>query len=362
MDFKDEIHRLGERVVQLRAQLQTEEATKQSLVLPFIQCLGYDIFNPTEVIAEFTADFGTKKGEKVDYAIMRDGVPVLLVECKCCGEHLDTHGSQLFRYFTAQGAKFGLLTNGLDYWFFTDFERQNIMDTKPFMAFDITQIKDATIEDVKKFHKSYFDSGTASEAANELWYVNAVKTVMQQEFKTPSEDFVRFLLSKGVYEGIRTKGVLARFTATVQRSLSQLLLDMVGERLQSALTAQAEAEAEALPSEGVADAQQADERKVETTATELEAFFIVKSILRRTVAPERIGYKDRLTYFAIQLDGNSHKTVCRLYFDGHTSYLGLFDADKHETRQKLKSLDELFEYAGQLETAVKTYEAKPVQQ
>jgi len=173
-------------------------------------------------------------------------------------------------------------------------------------------------------------------------------------------DFVRFLLSKGVYEGIRTKGVLARFTATVQRSLSQLLLDMVGERLQSALTAQAEAEA--LPSEGVADAQQADERKVETTATELEAFFIVKSILRRTVAPERIGYKDRLTYFAIQLDGNSHKTVCRLYFDGHTSYLGLFDADKHETRQKLKSLDELFEYAGQLETAVKTYEAKPVQQ
>src|SRR5450830_565822 len=115
MDFKDEIHRLGERVVQLRAQLQTEEATKQSLVLPFIQCLGYDIFNPTEVIAEFTADFGTKKGEKVDYAIMRDGVPVLLVECKCCGEHLDTHGSQLFRYFTAQGAKFGLLTNGLDY-------------------------------------------------------------------------------------------------------------------------------------------------------------------------------------------------------------------------------------------------------
>jgi len=355
MDFKDEIRRLGERAAQLRSQVHTEEATKHVLVLPFIQCLGYDVFSPADVVPELTSDFGIKKGEKVDYAIVQNGIPVLLIECKPCGEPLDAHGSQLFRYFTAQGAKFGLLTNGIDYWFFTDLERQNVMDAKPFMAFDITQIKDATIEEVKRFHKSYFDSSAVSDAATELWYVNAVKSLMQQEFKTPSEAFVRFVLWKGVYEGLKTKSVVERFTAIVQKALAQMMADTVSERLQAALTAQSNQEAEEAKKLGE---EIPEEDRVETTAMELEAFFIVKSMLRRVVAAERIQYRDHQTYFAVQLDNNSRKAICRLYLHGSNGYVGLFDQDKNETRHKIASLDDLFSFGTQLEAKVREYEDK----
>jgi hypothetical protein len=265
------------------------------------------------------------------------------------------HGSQLFRYFVVQGAKFGLLTNGIDYWFFTDLERQNVMDAKPFMAFDITQIKDATIEEVKRFHKSYFDSSAVSDAASELWYVNAVKSLMQQELKAPSEEFVRFVLYKGVYEGQKTKSVVEHFTSIVQKSFSQMVADMVSERLQTALAAQSKEES--LDAEKEA-AKTADEKRIETTAAELEAFLIVKSILRRVVAAERIQYKDRQTYFAVQLDNNSHKPICRLYLEGPRWYVGLFDREKNETRNKIASLDDLFSLGEQLEAKVREYEDK----
>ena len=353
MDFKDEIRKLGDRANQVRSQLHTEEATKHALVLPFIQCLGYDVFSPTDVVAELTADFGTKQGEKVDYAIMQNGTPVLLVECKTCGEPLDANGSQLFRYFTAQGAKFGLLTNGIDFWFFTDLERQNVMDAKPFMAFDITQIKDPVIEEVKRFHKSYFDSNAVSNAASELWYVNAVKALMQQEFKTPSEEFVRFVLARGVYEGQKTKSVVERFATIVQRALSQIMADTVSERLQAALSAQSNQEAEEAKKSGD---EIPEEDRIETTTTELEAFLIVKSILRRVVSAKRIGYRDHKSYFAVQLDDNSRKPICRLYLEGPSMFIGLFDPEKHETRHKIAGLDEIFSLSEQLEARAREYE------
>ena len=111
MDFKDQIKQVGERVVKLKDQIKTEEATKTALIMPFIQCLGYDVFNPLEVVPEFTADIGIKKGEKVDYAILKDGQPTILIECKWWGENLILHDSQLFRYFHTTKAKFGILMN-----------------------------------------------------------------------------------------------------------------------------------------------------------------------------------------------------------------------------------------------------------
>jgi len=120
MDFKDQIKRLGEKVLKLRDQIQTEEATKNAFIMPFIHALGYDIFNPEEVIPEFIADIGIKKGEKVDYAIQRNGMPVMLIECKWCNDCLDVYSSQLFRYFHTTQSRFALLTNGVSYLFYTD--------------------------------------------------------------------------------------------------------------------------------------------------------------------------------------------------------------------------------------------------
>lgn len=129
MDFKDQIIQLAARVEKMKDQIKTEEATKNALVMPFIQILGYDVFDPFEVNPEFIADLGIKKGEKVDYAIMKDGEPII-VECKHHLEKLDPHNSQLFRYFHVCKAKFGLLTNGLVYRFYTDLNDANKMDEK----------------------------------------------------------------------------------------------------------------------------------------------------------------------------------------------------------------------------------------
>ncbi len=139
MVLRNSLESLSERVALQRDNLATEEAAKHALVLPFISALGYDIFDPTEVIPEFTADFGLRHGEKVDYAIMREGKPALLVECKKVSDPLHVSGaSQLARYFSVTEARIGVLTNGIVYRFFSDLEADNVMDSEPFLEIDLT--------------------------------------------------------------------------------------------------------------------------------------------------------------------------------------------------------------------------------
>ena len=109
MELKIKLEQLHQRVNGIKENIQTEEATKNAFIMPFIQILGYDVFNPTEVIPEFVADIGTKKGEKVDYAIMQNNEPILIIECKHWKENADAHNSQLHRYFHTSKARFGVL-------------------------------------------------------------------------------------------------------------------------------------------------------------------------------------------------------------------------------------------------------------
>lgn len=165
MDFKDQIKQIGDRVAKAKEHINTEEATKHSFVMPFIQALGFDVFNPLEVVPEFVADLGIKQGEKVDYAIFKDGSPIMLVECKWHGAKLDVHNSQLFRYFHVSKAKFGILTNGIEYRFYTDLIEPNKMDERPFFTFNITDLKEVQAEELKKFHKSYYNAETIFNTA-----------------------------------------------------------------------------------------------------------------------------------------------------------------------------------------------------
>src|SRR5215471_14600870 len=160
MDFKDQLKVLGDRAIKLKDQIQTEEATKNALIMPFLTCLGYDVFNPLEVTPELVCDIGLKKGEKIDYAILKDGQAVILIECKHWAQSLDLHDGQLLRYFHVSKAKFGLLTNGITFRFYTDLVKTNVMDDKPFLEMNITDLRDNIVEEVKKFHKSYFDVGS----------------------------------------------------------------------------------------------------------------------------------------------------------------------------------------------------------
>ncbi|MEA4813866.1 MAG: type I restriction endonuclease [Oscillospiraceae bacterium] len=194
MDFIDKLKQFSKRVDTIKGTIQTEEATKTALVMPFFSMLGYDVFNPQEFVPEFTADVGIKKGEKVDYAIMKDNVPVILIECKAVTEDLDKHGSQLFRYFGTSAAKFGILTNGVDYRFYTDIDNPNKMDSTPFLTVNILTIRDNQVEELKKFCKAEFDIDSIFSTASELKYVHEFKKLFADQIDNPSDDLVRFFL------------------------------------------------------------------------------------------------------------------------------------------------------------------------
>ena len=356
MDFKDQIRALGERVVKLKEQIKTEEATKNALIMPFLQVLGYDVFNPMELVPEFVADVGTKKGEKVDYAIMRDEKPVILIECKHWAQKLEIHDNQLLRYFTVTKARFGLLTNGIRYKFYTDLVETNVMDTTPFLEFDITEVKEAQIEELKKFHKSYFDVANILSSASELKYVGEIKNILNTELKTPSEDFVRYFATK-VFKGRVTEKILFQFSDFVKKSVHGVLTDHIQDRLKTALDNEKTAAQQELAIEPVSipSVGEATGPQVVTTEEEMEGYYIVKSILRQKIPADRIFYRDTQSYFNIILDDSIRKTICRLYLNGNKKFLATLDESKKEVKNEIQSLDDIYQYADAISATVDVY-------
>lgn len=355
MDFKDQIKQFSDRVTKMRDNIQTEDATKNAFIMPFLQILGYDVFNPMEVVPEFVCDIGIKKGEKIDYAIFRDGAPIILVECKHWKQKLDVHDGQLLRYFHVSKAKFSILTNGLIFRFYTDLVEPNKMDEKPFLEFNIEEIKDGQIEQLKEFHKAYFDVDHIYQSASELKYINEIRHLVNQEFVEPNDEFVKYF-AKQVYPSVMTAKVVEAFRSLVKRTITNIINDTINDRLKSAIAKDGSPIQEE-PAPGTLTATPSTlEKEVETTAEELEGFYIVRSILRPKVLPIRVTHRDALSYFAIFLDDNNRKPICRIYLNGSTKrYLGLFGPDKKEVKHEIKGVDDIYNFAKQLESSVETY-------
>lgn len=358
VDFIDQLKALASRIESNKDVIQTEEATKNAMVMPFIQLLGYDVFNPLEVTPELVADIGTKKGEKVDYAILKDGKPIVLFECKKCGADLGiNHASQLFRYFHVTEARFGVLTNGLIYRFFTDLEQANKMDEKPFLEFNILDFKDQEVEELKKFAKSSFDLDTILVTANELKYTRAIRNLLSDWMTNPSEDFVR-LVSADLLSGRRfTPAVKDQFTAISKRAFQQLISDKINERLKVAMRPETLVVSAPAASDVTQQIDAEDEgNDVTTTIEEIEGFHIVKSILRDVINPRRVFMRDAQSYCAVLLDDNNRKPICRLRFNNSEKLvLGLFNG-KDEERLPLADVDEIYNYADRLKATVATIE------
>ena len=323
--FTEQIKLLSERTAKLKDTLNTEEATKTALVMPFFQLLGYDVFNPLEFSPEFIADVGIKKGEKVDYAILQDNEPVILIECKSVNEKLDNHDSQLFRYFGTTASKFGILTNGLEYRFYTDLDEQNKMDSTPFLQFNINELKDNHIVEIFKFTKENFEVSKISKTAYELKYVNSLKDYLNQQWNEPSEAFIKYLLNE-IYDGVKTKQVIERFTPIVKKTFRIFITDQVNSKLSAALNTTVNDKH---------DDHEVDEVIIEddgivTTPEELEAYAITKVLLNDVVDNNRIFYRDNQTYFNILLDDNIRKWIVRIYLNRSKKYIVLNNGKKEK--------------------------------
>ena len=351
MELSSQLKALADKIHQLKDKIETEESTKHAFVLPFINLLGYDTFNPTEVVPEFTADLGLKKGEKVDYAIFQHNEPILIIECKNWKENLTVHNSQLFRYFHVTKTRFALLTNGIHFQFFTDLDEKNKMDEKPFLEFDIINLKENVVNEITKFHKSNFDVNNIVNNASSLKYTKEIKKLINEELNEPTFDFIRLFANK-VYNGRLTEKVMEEFKELVQKGFNQLISDKVNDRLNAALNK--EAEKQLVDQIDVV----LDDSKVNTTEEELEAYRIVVAILRRKLPIERIVYRDTQSYFGILLDDNNRKPLCRLHLNGNKKYLGLFNENKNESKQPIESIDDIYLFEKELLETVGFYESE----
>lgn len=359
MDFIDQLRVLASRIATTREMVQTEEATKNAMIMPMIQALGYDVFNPLEVTPELVADVGTKKGEKVDYAILKEGKPIILFECKKAGADLSiNHASQLFRYFHVTEARFGVLTNGLLYRFFTDLEQPNKMDEKPFFEFNVLDFKDRDVEELRKFAKSAFDLEIILTTANELKYTRAVQLKLSQLLTSPTDDFVRLVAADLIGSRRFSPALKDQFALVTKRAFDQLISEKINLRLKGAMAPESVTVSETDIPEPEPK-QEPGVPAISTTLEELEGLHSIRAILRDVVNPRRIAMRDAQSYCAILLDDNNRKPICRLRFNnGQKLRIGIFNESKEEEVVGIDSVDDIFGLAERLKATARLYMAE----
>lgn len=343
---KEKFLRFVEQARKIKDSIQTEEATKNALIMPFFQMLGYNVFNPLEFRPEFTADVGVKKGEKVDYAIFIDSKLTILIECKPVGSNLDQYATQLYRYFSVTEASFAILTNGLEYRFFSDLEKANKMDASPFLTVDLLNLKDRDITEINKFSKDILDVNSILSDAEDLKYLSEISKFLKSEFENPSDSFIKLVLN-AVYSGRNTQKAIDLFRNLTKKALQQYISDSVNRKLSSALETSKE--------EATEEIQKDDEPKVETTISELEGYIIVKRILKNTIDSERVFYRDNLSYFNILIDDSNRKWVCRLHFNQTIKFITIPGPDKKVVRHDISKIDDIYNYSDEIINACQEY-------
>ena len=349
MSFEEQLSALSETAKEQRTHLATEEAVKTAVILRLIHALGYNPYDPKEVVPEFTADVGIKKGEKVDYAICMDGKVSMLIECKSPAVALDVrHASQLFRYFSVTDARFAFLTNGYQWQVFTDLDQPNKMDQRPFLQFDLSTLDTTSVTELSKFQRSKFDVENILKTASDLKYISALKKQFRDELESPSDDFVT-LLGKRVYDGRFTNTVHDQFKNLIKRSLNEVIASRVNARIKSALDFSTEGAVSGI----VEDETSASE--IETTDEEIDGYRTSIAIASKVLDPERIFIRDQKTYCGVLVDDNNRKPLVRLWFNSdRVKYLGLFDGEEEE-KVPVQKVTDLYRYADRIIATASKY-------
>jgi len=364
MDFKDTLLQLADKIEKQKDNISTEEATKTSFIMPMIAALGYDVFNPFEVVPEMDCDL-TKRGDKIDYAIMKDNTPILLIECKHCKQNLDLHSTQLAKYYAASNARFGVLTNGIEYRFYADLEKQNIMDEKPFLVINMLDLSDVDIEQLKKFHKSYYNEQDILSTAQELQITIQIKDLLNRNFQQPDEEFTRYFV-RNLNDGKYSARLVEQYQPILKKSISAVINDIISDRLNVAMKNE-EMGAHKQPNENEERQKEAnetmpdgvvymdDEKGIVTTQEEIDGYNIIRSILRKYIDVKRLQYKDFKSYFAINVDGSQWWWVCRLYLGKRKKQIG-FPLDDYKSNEwvPIESLDDIFTLEDRLKEALET--------
>lgn len=355
MSFEQKLQDFVLKVESFKDSISTEEATKTSVILPFFQLLGYDVFNPSVFVPEFVADVGIKRGEKVDYAIMKDGKPVIIIEAKSINRNLEKHDSQLFRYFTTTPAKFAILTNGIRYRFYTDLDDPNKMDTVPFLDFDLLHMKNQQIEALQNFRKENFSVEKISESASDLKYKDQFKRLLSAEIEQPSDGFVRYIL-KDIYLGIKTQNVIDRFRPLLKDSFSELISEIMNDKIKNALSVTSTVAVTTSPeTDTAATVSVSTPQPLSLSPLEKNAYIEIQKMFDGYLDPKDIFCKKTESYLAILYQNNTRKWICRLVLSNSQKSIILPDAEKKEIRRKIANIYELHNYKNYLRSVASRF-------
>lgn len=372
MDFVDQVKALAVKIPGQLSYIKTETATRNALVEPFIRALGYDTSDLTEVVPEFGADLdvpGVPKNKKIDYGILKDGKPLILIECKCYNDKLNDGYKQLFHYAVATDCRIGVLTNGLIYRFYADLDKPSKLDESPFLELDMLNLKEPLLEELKSLTKTALNIPEMLTAANELKYVGGMLQILSSQLNEPSDEFVKFFFQQLCSGRVFAGSVKPQFAGFTKRAMKQFIREQINSILDASgigstptITSKPLSEATEITSKEVNASNDSPGKPITsivTTEEELEAFYIVKAILRDVAEPKRIFSRDVATYFGVLLDNNNRKPICRFYFNSpQNKRLALFDKtgdDKQEEKVVIEQLDDIYKYADRLKSTVARY-------
>ena len=224
MDLVDKLRAVSADIRDRRRFATNEASTRSYLIDPFIRALGYDPNEPNDVEPEFTADF-VASNRKVDYALKLEGEPIIFVEFKSATKNLSFENTvQLQHYFSTKlDVRFGIVTNGIEYRFFSDIENANVMDDEPFLIVDMLNLDDRSLQELTTFSNSAFDFEKALSQARQLKYGNVIRQRIESEIEQPSREMVQYL-ARNLYVGSFSSDVFGEFAPIVERELQDLFL------------------------------------------------------------------------------------------------------------------------------------------
>lgn len=366
MDFVDEVKALAAKTPGLLGHIKTEAATRTALVEPFIRALGYDTSDPTEVVPEFGANItvpGVNQDKHVDYAIMKDGKPIILIEVKQHGTDPNKGYSQLFGYFTPVDARIAIATNGLIYRFYADLEKDHVMDKQPFLELDMLNLKEPLVEELKRLSKSVFDVDEMLKAGNELRFVGGILDILTQQKVDTDPEFAKYFFQKLCPNKAFAGGIKQEFAAFTQKALNRFIREQIESLLDITTPVDiSPSTPRSAPPIDVVEPDPEPKNQIVTTTEEIEGFHIIKSILREVIDPNRIFTRDVVAYCGILLDDNKNKIICRFYFNNPQSKkIELFDYQADERKPEkfsIENLNDIYKYADRIKATVAYYESK----
>lgn len=333
--FIERVRRHAEHVINVGTHCSTEETTKQALILPLLDILGFSPFDPTRVKAEYGADFpGAKANERVDYALFCHDVPVMFIEAKAYNEKLHNHAPQLARYFNATPeVAVAAITNGHEWRFFTDLNNKNVMDVDPFLVIDFKAIDGSLISRLARFRHDEFQPEALRTLAEESVFLAAFKDVVRKSVLECDQDFVRFVAGKSVVQRTLTARFIETITPIVKQAVAHSMSDMVVSSLSAPTPVATPQASEPAPDTSKADLVDPANPKVVTTYAERRLLEIVQDILGPA---SEVSSKDTESYFSILYQGKVNRWLVRYFAEKKNPFIQVSVPMTEERRREVK--------------------------